>query len=67
MIRVKYSNGNVSEYSSTELAKFMIINVLFASRGNVYPVEAIEVFGLTTGGVSVEKDLKIKLGVVEFE
>lgn len=67
MIRVKYSNDSVQEYSSVELAKFMVSSILFASLGTVYPIEATEVFGVTTGGVSVEKDLKIKWGAVEFE
>ena len=50
-----------------DIAKFMITNILFTSNGHIFPVEAIEVLGVTTGGVSVERDLKIKLGVVEFE
>jgi hypothetical protein len=67
MIRVRYSNDHVAEYSSLALAKFMVMSVLFASRGEVLPVEATEVWGFTTNGVTVEKDLKIRMGVVEFE
>lgn len=67
MIRVKYSNDYVGEYNSLALAKFMVMSILFASQGEVLPIEATEVWGCTINGVSVEKDLKIKLGVVEFE
>lgn len=67
MIRITYSDDHVAEYKSLALAKFMVMSVLFASQGEVLPVEAVEVWGTTTHGVTVEKNLKIKLGVVEFE
>lgn len=67
MIRIRYSDGNTMEYKDVGLAKFMVLNVLFTSGGNIIPVEAIEVLGHTTGGVSVERDLKIKLGVIDFD
>jgi len=67
MIRVKYSNEREEEYHSVGLAKFMVMSILFATRGRVLPVEAAEVFGKTTSGAIVERPLKIRLGVVEFE
>jgi hypothetical protein len=67
MIRVAYSNGSVDEYRTVELAKFMVVTTLFASRGDVVPIHAVEVLGITTGGVSVERDLRIRLGLVQFE
>lgn len=67
MIRVRYSNYHVVEYKNMDIAKFMITNILFTSNGKILPVEAVEVLGTTMGGVSVERDLKIRLGVVEFE
>lgn len=67
MIRVRYSDGEVVEYASETTAKFMISSVLFESRGVIVPVEVVEVFGVTTGGVFVERELKIRLGIVEFE
>ncbi len=67
MIRIRYSNDEVKEYRTIGLAKFMVINEMFASRGGIIPVEAWEVMGVTTGGVTVERDLAIKLGAVEFE
>jgi hypothetical protein len=67
MIRVKYNNEEWKEYSSIALAKFGILTELFASRGGVIPVEAVDVFGTTTGGVTVERPLTIKLGAVELE
>ena len=65
MIRVRYSNSEVKEYKDVELANFMALNILFATQGHIMPLEAVEVIGHTTGGVSVERDLKIKLGLIE--
>lgn len=67
MIRIRYSDNSICEYKDVDRAKFMVLNILFMSGGHIVPVEAIEVLGHTTGGVSVERDLKIKLGVIEFE
>lgn len=68
MIRIKYSTGEWKEYKNRSIAKFMILNELYASEGKVYPVEAADVFGVTTGGVSVEQPLQIRLGgMVEFD
>lgn len=67
MIRIRYSNYHEVEYKSMDHAKFMITNILFTFSGKIFPVEAVEVMGTTVSGVSVERDLKIKLGVVEFE
>jgi hypothetical protein len=67
MIRVRYSNGQVEEYKSAGDAKLMITTILFATHGSILPVEAIEVLGVTTAGVSVEKVLNIRLGVVELD
>lgn len=67
MIKITYSNNEVHEYPTANIAKFMILNQLFSSQGLIHPVEAVDVFGVTTGGVFVERPLKIRLGVVEFE
>jgi hypothetical protein len=67
MIRIRYSNDEIKEYRTANLAKFMIANVLFSSNGTVIPVQAVEIFGITSGGVSVERDLKININVVDFE
>ena len=67
MIRIRYSDNSVKEYHNEALAKFMVLDTLFSTAGNVIPLEAIEVMGTTIGGVTVERDLKIKLGVIEFE
>lgn len=67
MIRIRYSDNHTHEYKDVDRAKFMVLNILFQSNGHVVPVEAIEVLGVTSHGVSVERDLKIKLGVIEFE
>ena len=40
MIRITYSDDHVAEYKSLALAKFMVMSVLFASQGEVLPVEA---------------------------
>ena len=66
MIRIRYSDNSVKEYHDEALAKFMVLDTLFSTGGNVIPLEAIEVIGTTIGGVTVERDLKIKLGVIEF-
>jgi len=65
MIRVRYSNLEVVEYSDVELANFMAINTLFATHGYIEPIEAVEVMGHTSGGVSVERVLSIKLGFIQ--
>lgn len=65
MIRVRYSNSDVKEYKDVELANFMALNVLFATQGGIIPTEAVEVMGHTTAGVSVERVLQIKLGVID--
>lgn len=67
MIRVRYNDGTVEEYKSLSDAKFKISTMLFASQGATLPEEAVEVMGVTTGGVSVERVLDIRLGVVELE
>lgn len=68
MIRVRYSNDEWKEYRTAAIAKFMILNELYASKGKITPVEAVEVFGVTTGGVSVEQPLTIRYGgMVSFD
>ena len=67
MIKITYSNDEVQEYRTVNIAKFMVLNHLFMSQGRVYPVEAVDVFGVTTDGVIVERPLKIRLGAVDFE
>lgn len=67
MIKITYSNDEVQEYPTVSIAKFMVLNHLFSSQGQVYPVEAVDVFGATTHGVIVERPLKIRLGAVDFE
>ena len=67
MIRVRYNDGRVEEYKDLDNAKFMIATQLFASQGYILPEEAVEVMGVTTGGVSVERVLNIRLGVVELD
>jgi hypothetical protein len=62
MIRVKYSNQEWKSYKNRKSAQFMMLNEIYASQGKIYPVEAVDVFGITTGGVIVEQPLKIKLG-----
>lgn len=66
MIRVTYNDGSIQEYKTIKEAQFMISTALFASQGQIIPTEAVEVMGVTTGGVSVERVLNIKLGVVEL-
>ena len=67
MIRVIYSDDVENTYADTSIARFWVINRLFESKGKVIPVEAAEVFGVTAGGITVERELAIKFGVVEFE
>jgi hypothetical protein len=67
MIRVRYSNDEWKEYSTRTLARFGMLTELFSSRGEVLPVEAYDVFGTTTGGITVEQPLTIKLGELESE
>lgn len=67
MIKIRYSNDEVQEYPTVNIAKFMVLNHLFSSRGQVFPVEAVDVWGATTAGVFVERPLKIRLGAVDFE
>lgn len=67
MIRVKYNTDEWKEYPNATLAKFGMLTEMFESKGKVYPVEAVDVFGTTTGGVTVERPLTIKLGAVELE
>jgi hypothetical protein len=66
MIRVRYNDGSVGEYKSIKEAQFLISTVLFASNGAIIPEEAVEVMGHTISGVSVERVLNIRLGVVEL-
>jgi hypothetical protein len=67
MIRVRYSDNTVTEHKSVDDANFMILNSLFTSKGKVVPVEAVEVMGITTGGVSVERELNIKAAALELD
>lgn len=67
MIRITYSDDVENYYADTSIARFWIINRLFETKGEVMPVEAVEVFGVTTGGVIVERELQVRLGLVEFE
>ena len=67
MIRILYSNGMVVEYDSAAHARLMVANILFATRGKVLPVEAVEVLGTMPSGEIVERVLNIKLGVVELD
>lgn len=66
MIRVKYNTEEWKEYPSRTLAKFGMLTELFASKGRIVPVEAVDVFGTTTAGVTVEQPLTIK-GALELE
>jgi hypothetical protein len=67
MIRIRYSDNSVKEYHTEALAKYMVLDTLFSTSGRVIPLQAIEVLSTTIAGVSVERDLKIKFGVIEFE
>lgn len=67
MIRIRYSDNSVKEYQTEALAKIMVLDTLLSTAGRIIPLEAIEVMGTTIGGVTVERDLKIKLGVIEFD
>jgi len=67
MIRIQYSDNSVKEYQSEALAKYMVLDTLFSTGGRVIPLKAIEVMGTTITGVSIERDLKIKFGLIEFE
>lgn len=67
MIRIIYSNTEIEEYPSVDVARFMASTRLFTSHGQVFPVSAVEVFGHTSSGVVVERDLTIRLGMVEFD
>lgn len=67
MIRILYNNGIEVEYDDAHRARFMVANILFATRGKVLPVEAVEVLGVMPSGEIVEKVLNIKLGVVELD
>lgn len=67
MIRILYCDNSVIEYPSKFVAKYWMMDKLFSTNGRVFPVQAIEVMDTTIAGVSVERDLKIKFGVIEFE
>lgn len=67
MIRIIYSDNVENMYSDISIAKFWIVNRLFESKGKVVPISAAEIFGRTTGGITVERKLTIKLGLVQFE
>ncbi len=67
MIRIRYSDNSVKEYHTEALAKYMVLDMVFSTGGRVIPLQAIEVLGTTIAGVSVERDLKIRFGVIEFE
>lgn len=67
MIRVTYSTGEVVEYAGPVAASMEATQAIVASQGRIVPVKAIEVwpnFGLL--GETVEKVLKVKLGLVDF-
>lgn len=66
MIRVRYSDGRVEEYKNVETAKLMVMTERFSSRGRVAPVAATDVFGATTEGVSVERDLEVSAGEIQY-
>jgi hypothetical protein len=66
MIRVRYSDGTVKQYKDVETAKFMVATEKFSSQGRIAPVEAADVMGITTGGVSVERELNITAGEIQF-
>ena len=61
MIRITFNDNNVKEYKSRGEAKFRILEVIAKTKGQVRPVMATEVMGVTTGGVSVEMDLQVAL------
>lgn len=68
MIRVTYSTGEVVEYSGPVAAAMEATQAIVASQGYIVPVKAIEVwpkFGIL--GEDLEKVLKVKLGLVEFQ
>jgi hypothetical protein len=67
MIRIRYSDNSVKEYQTEALAKIMVLDTLLSTAGRIIPLEAIEVMGTTISGVTVERDLKIKLGIIEFD
>lgn len=67
MILVRFNDGSVGEYKSLGQAKFMVATALFGSQGKLLPIEAVEVIGVTTGGVSVERVLNIRIGAVELD
>lgn len=66
MIRVRYSDGTVKEYKDVETARFMVATEQFSSHGQVAPVQAADVMGVTTGGVTVERELNVKAGEIQF-
>lgn len=67
MIRIRYSDNSAIAYPSKFIAKYWVMDKLFATNGRVFPVQAIEVLNTAVDGVSVERDLKINFGVIEFE
>ncbi len=66
MIRVRYSDGRVEEYKNVETAKLMVVTERFSSQGQVSPIIATDVMGVTTGGVPVERDLNISAGEIQY-
>ena len=67
MIRIRYSDDSAIAYPSKFIAKYWVLDRLFTTNGRVFPVQAIEVLDTAVDGVSVERDLKINFGVIEFE
>jgi hypothetical protein len=67
MIRITYSTGEIAEYSNAKTAAMEATQAIVASQGLIVPIRAVEVwpgFGLL--GETLEKVLKVKLGLVEF-
>jgi len=62
MIRVLYNTNNVEEYPNIGVARLRMMHVLHVSDGMIQPMEAAEVMGVTTGGVSVEMVLNLRVG-----
>lgn len=66
MIRVWYTDGTVEAYKSIKDAQFEITMKLFCSDGAIIPESAVEEMARLPGGTCVERQLNIKLGIVEL-
>jgi len=61
MIEIKFNNDTKVMARDITSAKLRILSVLSMSKGTVRPVEAINILGTTTGGVTVEMEMKVSL------